>query len=262
MNLLIVDDERIAIDGILANVRWEELHFENVFTANSFAQAVKTVKKNKVDVMLCDIEMPGESGLELIHWMNEHSSETVNVILTCHEDFQFAKRAVALSCLDYVLKPATPTVLMDILKRAEETVLIRSKEQQYQSYGEQYIQSLDEAYGRKSKTEVNVVEQVKAYIAAHVDEELSVEKLADREHFNPDYLTRVFKKETGKTVSEYITEYRCALAAELLKNTQLSVTMIASKSGYSNYAYFTRMFKKYSGFSPREYRKIYIKSEK
>ncbi len=99
------------------------------------------------------------------------------------------------------------------------------------------------------------MEQTKQYIAGHVSEELSVEDLAARVHFNPDYLSRVFKKETGRTVSEYIMEYRCALAGELLKNTDLSVTMIASRSGYPNYAYFTRIFKKYSGCTPREYRK-------
>ena len=120
MNLLIVDDEMIAIEGIRANTDWEKLHFDHIYTANSYAQAVDLVTKNRVDVMLCDIEMPGESGLELIRWMNENSPDTVNIILTCHEDFQFAKRAVALSCMDYILKPATPAVLMDVLGRAEE----------------------------------------------------------------------------------------------------------------------------------------------
>ena len=261
MNLLITDDENIAIEGIRANVRWEELQFENIYTANSSAQAVETAGKNRIDVMLCDIEMPGESGLELIRWMNENSPDTVNVILTCHEDFQFAKRAVALNCLDYILKPATPAVLMDVLGRAQEKVLAKSEERRWHSYGEQYVQSLGSPEGNGGKQDAgevkNTVEQVKDYIAAHVSEELSVENLAARVHFNPDYLTRVFKKETGKTVSEYITEYRCALAAELLKETDLSVTAIASRSGYPNYTYFTRTFRKYSGDSPRDYRKKY-----
>ena len=262
MNRLIVDDEMIAIEGIRANTDWEKLHFENIYTANSYAQAVELVAKNRVDVMLCDIEMPGESGLELIRWMNDNSPDTVNIILTCHEDFQFAKRAVALSCMDYILKPATPAVLMDVLGRAEKKAAARSEEKRYHSYGEQYVQSLaDREEGGKpdgqhgGEESENAVEQIKQYIAGHVSEELSVEDLAAMVHFNPDYLSRVFKKETGKTVSEYITEYRCALAGELLKNTDLSVTMIASKSGYPNYAYFTRIFKKYSGCTPREYRK-------
>lgn len=262
MNLLIVDDEMIAIEGIRANTDWEKLHFENIYTANSYAQAVDLVTKNRVDVMLCDIEMPGESGLELIRWMNENSPDTVNIILTCHEDFQFAKRAVALSCMDYILKPATPAVLMDVLGRAEERAAARSEEKRYHSYGEQYVQSLadpgedgKDAGQPGGEENGNAVEQTKQYIAGHVSEELSVEDLAARVHFNPDYLSRVFKKETGRTVSEYIMEYRCALAGELLKNTDLSVTMIASRSGYPNYAYFTRIFKKYSGCTPREYRK-------
>ena len=95
---------------------------------------------------------------------------------------------------------------------------------------------------------------VECYIREHVDEELSVEKLAQIAYISPNYLTRCFKKKHGKTVVEYINDFRLGLAEEMLKNTSLTVTAISAKVGYANYSYFVRQFKKYKGCSPSEYR--------
>ena len=69
-------------------------------------------------------------------------------------------------------------------------------------------------------------------------------------------LTRCFKKQYGKTVTEYIIDYRMGLAEKLLKDTDLTVTAVSAKVGYANYAYFTRQFKKYSGYTPSQYREL------
>lgn len=105
--------------------------------------------------------------------------------------------------------------------------------------------------------EADVVEKVKNYVADHVEDELSVERLAEQVYLNPNYLTRVFKKSTGRTVTEYITEYRLKLAEDLLRDTKLSITMVSAKVGYQNYTYFIKQFKKFTGYAPREYRQKY-----
>ena len=74
MNLLIVDDEMFAIQGILDDVPWEQLKFDNIYTANSYAQAVNIFRSHKVDILLCDIEMPMGNGLDLVQWVRGHTA--------------------------------------------------------------------------------------------------------------------------------------------------------------------------------------------
>lgn len=73
---------------------------------------------------------------------------------------------------------------------------------------------------------------------------------------NPDYLSKLFKKNTGSSLMDYVTKVRIERAKELLERTVLTISEIAIETGYSNTAYFTKMFKKYTnGVTPREYRK-------
>ena len=84
----------------------EKLDFDEVFTANSYAQAVNIMNKQEIDVLLCDIEMPLRSGVELVRWAKERNPELECIFLTCHAEFSFAKQAIQMGCLDYILKPA------------------------------------------------------------------------------------------------------------------------------------------------------------
>ena len=69
------------------------------------------------------------------------------------------------------------------------------------------------------------------------------------------HLTRLFKKKYDMGVVDFITEKKMSLAEELMKREDLTVSYIASKLGYSNYSYFTKVFKKYTGKTPTEYKK-------
>ena len=81
-----------------------------------------------------------------------------------------------------------------------------------------------------------------------------MEELAAMVYLSQNQLARVFKKKYGKTVIEFIMEYRMNLAEELLKDTRFTVTEVSAKIGYPNYAYFTKLFKKHSGYTPSAYR--------
>ncbi|WP_240421298.1 response regulator transcription factor [Paenibacillus periandrae] len=105
MQLLIVDDELLAIEAIQYAVPWEQLGIISVFTANHIKKAKEIFGQHKIDILLCDIEMPKGSGLELLEWVREHASNTVTIFMTCHAEFQYAKKAFQLGGLDYILKP-------------------------------------------------------------------------------------------------------------------------------------------------------------
>ena len=95
---------------------------------------------------------------------------------------------------------------------------------------------------------------VVSYIHQHIQEDISLGDLAGLVYLNEQYLTRVFKKATGMSILEYITEERLRLARELLTGTDYPINRVADTVGYNNYSYFTRIFKKNTGLTPQAYR--------
>lgn len=95
---------------------------------------------------------------------------------------------------------------------------------------------------------------VKEYIAAHYGQPLSAELLAATVYLTPDYLSRLFKKTTGKGLAQYIRQERMERASRLLLSTTRKVIDIGVEVGYPNYSYFCQSFREYFGSSPEKYR--------
>lgn len=252
MKLLIVDDEPIAIAGIRRGVDLRKLGFQEVFTAGSYTEAVDVLSKEKIDLAVCDIEMPDQSGIELMGWITENSPDTETIVLSCHDEFAYAQQAVRLHCLEYVLKPVRYEILTEVLERAVRTVNEKRQQSLMSEYGQRYIDRMGEG-GTESTG--NAVEKVARYIDTHLDEEMSVKALAGMAFLSADHLTRMFKKEYGKTVSDYILEKRMELARELLRSSDLTITMVAGRIGFSSYSHFTEQFKKIYGMTPRKFQR-------
>ena len=254
MNLLIVDDELFAIQGILKDIDRDRLKFDEILTANSCSQAMNIFLKEKVDILLCDIEMPFGNGLDLVEWVKKEYPKTECIFLTCHDEFSFARQAVSLQCLDYVLKPATTETINQVLEKAIGVITEKQKDQVYRSYGKMYIENMAEQTEEDIGDSKHAVEKTEEYIRRHINEDLSVEELAEKVYISSAHLSRLFKKKHGMTLIDYITRERMLLAKELLADTDMSVTMISAKTGYANYSYFTKLFKKTFGKTPRDYR--------
>jgi len=99
-----------------------------------------------------------------------------------------------------------------------------------------------------------VIRKVQQYIMSHLGEEISLIRLAEIVHFNPSYLSRIFKQITGDNLSSYINSRRLDKAKELLADHKHKIHEIAAMLGFSTAPYFTRFFKKMTGMSPQEYR--------
>lgn len=255
MKMLIVDDEVLAIEGLLENLQAYRCLFETIYTANSMNEGIEVLEMYTVDIIICDIEMPNGSGLELLAWVNEHYPKVLSIVLSCHDEFHYAQRAMRLSCFDYILKPATPDVLYPVMEKALQKLQQQSTNQRMIEIGESYLHKI--SGGACERTDD--MEKVKEYILSHIADEISVESLARKMYCSPDYLTRCFKKKYNKTISEYIMDLRLTLAAELLLKKDLTVTLVAAKVGYPNYTHFTKIFKKKFGMSPVRFRSSHEK---
>lgn len=98
--------------------------------------------------------------------------------------------------------------------------------------------------------------QAKAYIGSHLtDENISRNTVANYLAISPEYLSRVFKKEEGVSLLEYIQAQKMELACKFFQETALPISEVAARLGYSNFAYFSQIFRKATGSTPAAYRK-------
>lgn len=106
MKILIVDDQSAVLRSLENGINWKELGFSSVHTAGSAGEAKLILINYDIDVLLTDIEMPEENGLELFRWAKGRFPNLVGVFLTSHADFGYVKEAMALGGFDYILQPA------------------------------------------------------------------------------------------------------------------------------------------------------------
>ena len=100
--------------------------------------------------------------------------------------------------------------------------------------------------------------QIISYIQSNYREtELCLENIAENVYLSPNYLSSLFKKKMGKTISQYITDVRVQHAKELLRDRSMKLYDVAIKTGYKDANYFTKIFKKAVGVTPSEYREKY-----
>ena len=98
------------------------------------------------------------------------------------------------------------------------------------------------------------IQNIIGYIRDHIDQDLTVSEIADGIGMNQDYLGRMFKKRTGQGLKHYIIDEKMKAAKILLRDTELSITDVASQVGYPNYSNFSRVFKQETGITPSEFR--------
>ncbi|OUS75861.1 hypothetical protein B1748_15655 [Paenibacillus sp. MY03] len=101
----------------------------------------------------------------------------------------------------------------------------------------------------------NVVYRAEQYIQEHYREACSLQSAAAHVHVSPNYLSNLFKKETGVSFTHYVSQLRVEKAKALLQSTKMRMTEIAEEAGFDNSSYFTVVFKQATGQSPREFRK-------
>ena len=258
-NLIVVDDEPRSVESIISNVDWKKCGIRNLYKASSMEEAIQVINQNHIDILICDIEMPNGTGLNLLEWLQVSQYNISCIFVTCHPEFEYMRKAIQLNCYDYVLKPINyeefEGVIDGLVRKMESTV---TGEKDCLSVNWGGITDYDISELTKSDKERDVEAEVKKYVRGHMNETINICDVADELHFNPHYLMRAFKNKTGLSIMKYITKIRLDTSKKLLIETQLPIKEIASLSGYSDYSYFTRVFRKEIGKSPTKYRNTVI----
>lgn len=115
----------------------------------------------------------------------------------------------------------------------------------------QYMEKLDKQ--RADKTSI-ILDKLIVYINLHYAENITLDQLSSICDLSPSYISKVFKKHLNTNFIDYVSSVRTLVAKRLLKNSLLSIKEIGFEIGYVDSNYFTRVFKKYEGMTPSEYR--------
>ena len=135
MTVLIVDDQINVVEGLVGGVDFARAGMDTVLTAYNAARARELLLMYPVDVMLCDIEMPGENGLSLYRWTKDKHMDLECIFLTAHADFSYAKTAMQLESMDYILQPAPYEEVSEALLRARRRLEERREHKKFYAYG-------------------------------------------------------------------------------------------------------------------------------
>lgn len=138
MKLLIVDDQRVTLMGLAANIPWQEEGFDAVDTAANAMEARLSFGRGAPDVILCDIEMPVESGIEFCRWVRQQGYGSKIIFLTCHADFQYAREAIELGASDYIVQPAAYETIRTKVREVAEKLRAEDRNRRWQDIGKSY----------------------------------------------------------------------------------------------------------------------------
>ncbi len=233
--LLIVDDDVLFLQALCAEMDFESIGFTKTYTATSFQEASAILSRQPITVLISDIEMQEKNGLDLVTWVQERQLPVVSILLTCHSSFDYARQAIRLGVIDYLLKPIRSELLYDRLT--------------------QVLQQLHRQPQEAGSAESNLIAEIKAYIDRNIHSELTREQLGKEFFMNPDYLARLFRTKTGVRLNTYIRNQRMNRAKKLLMETDLPINIICTQVGYGYNNYFFHTFKEVTGCTPNEFRK-------
>ncbi len=104
------------------------------------------------------------------------------------------------------------------------------------------------------ESETGLAEQAEKFIKEHIFQKITRTDVADYVHLNPDYFSRLFRKETGLSFKDYVLREKMRRAADMLAHTKFSIGIIASKIGFDNFSHFSQTFRNYYHMSPQDYR--------
>ena len=128
MKVLIVDDDRLFVDKIKSTLEWEKLGVDKVYTSYDVSGAKEILNRYSVQLLMADVEMPGDNGLELLRWIQEKNLACKCIVISSHASFSYAQEAIRLQSSQYLLKPVSKEELTDAVIRVLGA--IRVKEEQ------------------------------------------------------------------------------------------------------------------------------------
>jgi two-component system, response regulator YesN len=245
LKALLVDDEVPILQNLSRVLNWERIGVEVTGMARNGAEALRILEEHSIDIMLSDIRMPVMDGLTLVREMRSKGMSTAVLLLTGYQEFEYARTALRYGVKDYINKP----IHYEMLERTVHDIAEHIRKSRETT---EYVEVKEENHARKTAEQLML--QAGHYIKYHLGHDLSIETTAQHLGISSSYFCALFKNHFGITFVEHVTRQRVESAKQLLDSTEISITRIGQSLGYQERRYFTKVFQKYTGMTPSEYR--------
>lgn len=253
--ILVADDEPVERKVVKKRI---ERHFKEqlqVVEAVNGREAIELFETENCQIALLDIEMPGVDGLTAAARIREKHKACSIIFITAFDEFSYAKRAISVGALDYLLKPGTEeelvTVLEEALRRIDEQIKPGTNELPDRA------EEMEENFAENIRMNA-VTEYIRTYIEKHYMEDISLQEVAGNLNYSDAYFCKLFKQCFDKSFVVYLSEYRIQQAKQLLEDVSINIKDISTKVGYRDSNYFAKVFKRMAGVTPSEYRLLVL----
>lgn len=237
--VVLIDDERIIVEGLRRVVPWEEHGCQVAGTAADAAEGTELIRRLRPHILFTDIRMPGQDGLAMLAGLRSEFPDMQVTVLTGYRDFAYAQQAIRLGVTRFLLKPSK----MDEITEALQTMVARldrlPPEQE-----EEHAQSAGSF----------IVKQAMSYIEKNFAQKLTLQTVADQCYVSQWHLSKLLNRYVGKNFYDILNAVRIAEAKKLLRDPSLKIGQISEMVGYADTAHFARTFKRLEGMSANEYR--------
>lgn len=239
VKLLIADDEDAIRRGTAKYIRLHSDRFEKIYEAENGQEAIDCILKYQPDILLLDVQMPIKNGIDVMREADKAGIHPVTIILSGYDEFKYAQQAIKFGAKEYLLKPTRAADILACLNRLADEYI-----------GKEARRTEDEP---EEQTH-HLIKEAKEYIAEHYFEDITLGNVAEQIGISGGYLSTLFMQQLGVGFVEYLHGIRIDRACSYLEQNYLKNYEIAYKVGFRDEKYFSRVFKKIKGMSPKEYR--------
>jgi len=242
--VLIIDDEKPVGTAITALGKWDTFGIKKPpATALNGEEGMSAMRELSPDIVFVDMQMPIMNGAQFLKLASQEFPDVKYIVVSGHDDFNYAQAAIKNGALDYLLKPIVAEELNEALEKA--VILLNL---------ERNITTVETAKTADDISPDEVIDIIKGDIEKNYCKEIKISMFSKKYYFSKEYLSKLFKKKYGFGIYEYALHLRMKRAKELLMGDALQIQEISDRLGYSNNNYFSKAFKNYYGLSPSEFR--------
>lgn len=256
IKIVVVEDEILVKKGIILTTNWQKFDCEVVGEASNGIEGIDIITKIKPDIVLTDIRMPGLDGIKMIERIKERGLTPEFIIISGYSEFEYARQAVRLGVRDFLVKPIEDKDLENALENTSKAVRDKIRIDKIENKMDDIRDSrvmLFKEYIIDEKKDDYVTRAVK-YISENYQKDITIKTVSDKLFISESYLSRLFRIEVSQTFGDYLTYYRIKKACQLLREPEGKIYEIAGAIGYKDQRYFSIIFKKLVGVTPKEFR--------
>ena len=254
--ILIADDEDIERRVLRRKLERNFGDSCEILEALNGREVLNLYREKAPHILILDIEMPGITGLEAAERIRQKDWNCSIIFLTAFDEFSYAKKAITVGALDYLLKPCAEKELLSVVEegirradRAEAAARMPGSAHPGQQGESGITGDVQEGKGLRGQQEI-----IRNFIDRNFMYDLSVQDMAAELGYSEAYFCKLFKQYFGQSFISYLTEYRIDRAIKMMEDVSVSVKDVGKAVGYSDPNYFTKVFKRVKGRNPSEYR--------